>query len=187
MIQNNPMWKLILFFNLIVFILELFFFTGDDISFFAINVNNFHIHQFITYQFLHLNYSHLYNNMLGLVLFGPPIENFLGSKKFLFSYLFCGVIGALFQIYELNTIMLGASASIYGIAGLYLLFMNSVSKTTIHKFLVLLSILFISSEVINIIYGVKDKIGHLAHIGGVVGSIIIFLIYRYVKRNRMEV
>jgi len=57
MSQNNPMWKLILFTNLIVFILELFFFTGNDISFLAINVNNFHIHQFITYQFLYHNYQ----------------------------------------------------------------------------------------------------------------------------------
>jgi membrane associated rhomboid family serine protease len=185
--QNNPMWKLILLANLIVFILELFFFKGSDIRFFCIDINNFHIHQFITYQFFHMNYSHIFSNMLGLVLFGPPIENFLGRNKFLFSYLFCGVIGALFQIYGLNTILLGASGAVFGLLGLYLLFINSIVKTKLHIFLTFLSIFKISEEILNIFLGTKDNIGHWTHIGGVVGSIIVFLIYRHGKRNRMEI
>ena len=81
--------------------------------------------------------------------------------------------------------LLGASGAVFGLTGLYLLLRNKVVQTKLHRFLTILSIVLITSEVFDIANGVKDNIGHWAHIGGVIGSIIIFISYKYVKRNRV--
>jgi len=49
----------------------------------------------ITYQFLHADVTHLLFNMLGVYFFGPALERYWGSTRFLFFYLFCGVVGGL--------------------------------------------------------------------------------------------
>ena len=51
------------------------------------------IWRFITFQFLHAGFWHLLMNMLGLYFFGPLIEYYLGSRRFLLFYLLCGVAG----------------------------------------------------------------------------------------------
>jgi membrane associated rhomboid family serine protease len=55
-------------------------------------------YQFITYMFLHANFTHLFTNMFGLFMFGPLLERMWGSKKFLFFYFFTGIgAGVLFS------------------------------------------------------------------------------------------
>lgn len=51
--------------------------------------------QFITYMFMHDGIMHIFFNMYGLFMFGPILENALGSKKFLFYYIFTGIGAAL--------------------------------------------------------------------------------------------
>lgn len=59
--------------------------------------------QLITYMFLHDSSSlqggitHLFFNMFSLWMFGVMLERVLGSKRFLFYYLSCGVGAALVQ------------------------------------------------------------------------------------------
>ena len=62
--------------------------------------------QLITYMFMHANGMHLFFNMLGLYMFGPPIEYNWGPKRFLFYYLVAG-FGALVlhfavEYYQIN-------------------------------------------------------------------------------------
>ena len=59
----------------------LHFFLGSD----------FHIWQFVTYQFMHGNFTHLFFNMFALWMFGCVIENVWGPKKFIFYYIVCGI------------------------------------------------------------------------------------------------
>jgi membrane associated rhomboid family serine protease len=79
------------------------------------------IWRLITYQFLHADLIHIFFNMLGLVFFGPPLERFWGSKKFIVFYLGCGAAGGMFYI-VLVTVhlmsplpMLGASGAVLGV------------------------------------------------------------------------
>lgn len=53
--------------------------------------------QIFTYLFLHSTTDpmHLVLNMLGLWMFGGPLEQMWGAKKFLFFYFACGVFGGL--------------------------------------------------------------------------------------------
>lgn len=81
--------------------------------------------EFITFQFLHGNLMHLLANSFGLFFFGPWMERWWGSAKFLVFYLLCGVGGAVFfcSLVFLNILpqgnyyssLVGASAGIYGI------------------------------------------------------------------------
>lgn len=53
--------------------------------------------QFLTYMFLHGSFYHLLSNMLGLFMFGPWIENTLGSRRFIPFYFICGMGAGLFN------------------------------------------------------------------------------------------
>jgi membrane associated rhomboid family serine protease len=54
--------------------------------------------RFIGFQFLHANLSHLLFNMLALFFFGPIVEQYLGSKRYLAFYLLCGMCGAIMYL-----------------------------------------------------------------------------------------
>ena len=58
----------------------------------------FNVAQLFTYMFLHGSFTHLFFNMFALLVFGPPIENALGSKRFLFYYITCGIVAGLIQM-----------------------------------------------------------------------------------------
>jgi len=82
--------------------------------------------RFITFQFLHdpNGISHLVFNMIGLFFFGPRIETYLGSRRYLAFYLLCGVAGPLAMLgfwsvgvlgITAQTGLVGASAGIFGV------------------------------------------------------------------------
>jgi membrane associated rhomboid family serine protease len=57
--------------------------------------NGFQLWQPITHMFMHGGYMHIFFNMFALYSFGSALENFWGSKKFLFFYISCGLGAAL--------------------------------------------------------------------------------------------
>lgn len=59
--------------------------------------SDFNILQFVTYQFLHGGFVHLFFNMFALWMFGRIMESVWGAKKFLFYYLSCGIGAGLIQ------------------------------------------------------------------------------------------
>lgn len=58
----------------------------------------FNVAQLFTYMFLHASFMHLFFNMFGLVMFGGIIERSMGSQRFLFYYISCGLFAALVQM-----------------------------------------------------------------------------------------
>jgi membrane associated rhomboid family serine protease len=60
---------------------------------------DFGVWQLVTYMFLHsLAPFHILMNMLVLWMFGTPLEEVWGSKRFLIFYLICGLGAALVQL-----------------------------------------------------------------------------------------
>lgn len=57
----------------------------------------FNAAQLITYMFMHTEFTHLFFNMFALLMFGGIIEWTLGSKRFLFYYMSCGIGAAIVQ------------------------------------------------------------------------------------------
>lgn len=83
-----------------------------------------HLWEFITFQFLHGSLGHILFNSIGIYFFGPWMERWWGSRKFLTFYLACGAAGAAFFTLlallgivpgGLDSPLIGASAGIYGI------------------------------------------------------------------------
>ena len=58
----------------------------------------FQPYQLFTYMFLHGGFMHLFFNMFALLMFGRTIEYTMGSGRFLFYYISCGICAALVQM-----------------------------------------------------------------------------------------
>ncbi|MEY4615975.1 MAG: hypothetical protein RJB66_935 [Pseudomonadota bacterium] len=87
----------------------------DFAGVFGVSINGFRWSHYITYQFVHASFFHLFSNMIILVLFGVLIEIQLGSGLMLFLYLVGGAFGGLF--YSITTgnnlaPLVGASGSV---------------------------------------------------------------------------
>ncbi|MEO7387486.1 MAG: rhomboid family intramembrane serine protease [Gammaproteobacteria bacterium] len=77
----------------------------------------------VTYQFLHAGWLHLLGNLVFLGVFGPKVEETLGSGQWTVLLLACGVAAALVQAWpdpSSSVAMVGASGGISGLLGAYL-------------------------------------------------------------------
>lgn len=153
-------------------------------------IEKFYIWQLGTYMFLHGNFMHLFLNMYALLIFGVPVEQAWGSRRFLIFYLFTG-IGAGITILSLNTFLgginysmatIGASGAVFGLllafgmlfpdAEILLFFILPIKA----KFLVFL---YGGIELYSLIASSgQSPISHAGHLGGILFGIIYFLIIR---------
>ena len=53
--------------------------------------SDFRLYQLFTYMFAHANLTHLFFNMFAVWMFGRIMEQVMGSKRFLFYYIVCGL------------------------------------------------------------------------------------------------
>jgi membrane associated rhomboid family serine protease len=73
--------------------------------------DNFHFWQVLTHMFMHSNtfYLHIIFNMLGIWMFGSPLEQAWGRNKFLFFYFSCGfgavILPLLIDYFNFNNIV----------------------------------------------------------------------------------
>jgi len=104
-----PVVKNLLIINIIFYIGTFIFPRAYELfSVFYPDSPSFHGWQVITYMFMHGNFAHIFFNMFALFMFGPIIEQILGSKRFINFYLITG-LGALvlqflvqgFEVYQL--------------------------------------------------------------------------------------
>ncbi len=146
---------------------------------------SFQPYQLVTHMFMHANFNHILFNMLTLAFLGPAIETQLGSKRFLFYYLSCGVgalllhLGLGFAGLTHEASVVGASGAVMGIYSAFLLMMPNVTLNLIFppipvkaKYLILA---FIGMDLFSGLAGHADGIAHWAHLGGVLtGGILIY-------------
>jgi membrane associated rhomboid family serine protease len=95
---------------------------------------------FISMMFLHGGWLHLILNMWMLWMFGPTVEDRLGSRRYLAFYLVCGILAALAHCFFNPTSVapaLGASGAIAGVLGCY------VRMFPLARVIVLVPIIFI--------------------------------------------
>ena len=82
------------------------------------NNPNFFVWQPITHMFMHGDLTHIMFNMFGLWMFGTPLEQMWGKKKFIFFYISAGLGAALLQIlvYHIDIISVNQILSEYGLS-----------------------------------------------------------------------
>lgn len=91
---------------------------------------NFQPWQLLTYGFLHGSFGHLFFNMLAVFMFGAPLEQTWGEKRFLLYYLVCVAGAGVCQLLvgtllENPATVLGASGGVFGLLLAYgMLFPN---------------------------------------------------------------
>jgi membrane associated rhomboid family serine protease len=97
-----------------------------ELGYFSVDTAVFglQVWRFITLQFLHANIQHIAYNMIALFFFGPIVEQYLGSRRYLAFYLLSGIASGascviLWGAHILNmhpaTPLIGASGSIFGV------------------------------------------------------------------------
>lgn len=128
------------------------------------------VYRLVTAGFLHASLLHIGFNMLLLFFLGRLLEPALGTARFLvlyFASLLAGSLGAL--ILEPNSIGIGASGAIFGLAGATFVIARGRGMEALASqigFLIIINLVF-SFSAANISIG--------AHIGGLIGGVICAL------------
>lgn len=128
-------------------------------------------YRLFTSMFLHIGILHLLCNMYSLYIIGKEVENVFGKVKYLIIYLLNGIAGSILSLaFNHNTICAGASGAIFGLLGA-LLYFGYYYRTYLGA---TLTRSIIPVIVLNLIIGFTSSgIDNAAHIGGLVGGILI--------------
>lgn len=61
-------------------------------------IRRWELWRLVTYMFVHGGVMHIFFNMWGIYIFGRPVENALGTRRFLILFFVSGIIGGLFWL-----------------------------------------------------------------------------------------
>lgn len=130
----------------------------------------------ITAQFVHGGLLHIFGNMYFLWIIGDNVEDCIGKTKFLALYLLTGTVGMLLEValsvaVDRPMLLMGASAAVSGLFGLYLVWFRhaKLSIMVIAYQFRLPAIWFFSLWLlINLLGFVSGQggVAYLAHLGG---------------------
>lgn len=160
---------------------------GALVNLSEMNNNYFELYRLITSIFLHGGILHFLCNMYSLYVIGPQLESFFGKIKYIIIFIISGIIGNLLSMAFLqnNYVSVGASGAIFGLLGAllyfgyhYRVYLSGVIKSQIIPLIILnLSIGFLATSINN-----------LAHIGGLIGGILISMAVgvKY-KSNKVDI
>ena len=170
--------------------------------------SDFHIYQFVTYMFMHANFTHLFFNMFALWMFGNTLENLWGSQRFLLFYLVCGIGAGLCQelvqyiqytstladytsvntggqIIPMATYLnmmttVGASGAVYGLLLAFGMMFPDSRIYLYFLFPIKAKWFVIGYAVIELISGLggTDNVAHFAHLGGMLFGLLLILYWR---------
>ncbi len=157
-----------------------------------------------TAMFMHGGLLHLGGNMLYFWIFGNNIEDRLGHLRFIFFYLFCGVVSAYSYALSSPTStlpMIGASGAISGVLGAYLLLFPSAKVHTIVFFGFFIQVVKIPAlivlgfwAIIQLASGLftqgmqsQGGVAWFAHVGGFLAGLITIRMWTPRKKNSEDV
>jgi membrane associated rhomboid family serine protease len=130
--------------------------------------------RFVTPIFLHANALHVGLNMFNLVVLGVFLERLLGHMRFLLIYLLTGIISVIASFYFApQEISVGASGAIFGLVGVYSIFVlthrRAFPRGGIPALLWLIIIVGINLSIGLFVRNVDNY----AHIGGLLGGCLL--------------
>ena len=202
----TPAVKVILIINIVFYVLSywvtpLFPLGGHGDWFVQFNAlhpigySGFAVYQYLTYMFMHGGWWHLFFNMWSLMIFGNAVEQQVGTKRFVYYYLLCGVGSAL--INQLCTALgiiapaqlVGASGAIYGVMAAAAFFFPNARLFIIPiPFPIRLKYLVGFYTVVEMYMGIVsvDGVAHFAHLGGILVGIAILFCWRMQDKKQQK-
>lgn len=144
------------------------------------NVNEwfYNIWTVFTYQFVHIDFLHILFNMIMLYFFSGIFIHFLGSKRYIPTYIIGGLFGAILYVIAYNvapplrdytfSTLHGASASVMAIAMAVVFYRPNFEVMLFGTFrvkLLWIGLAFIALDFVNISNG-ENIGGHISHLGG---------------------
>lgn len=180
--------KNLLIINVIMFlatmVLERYGFLAftNSLALWSLMSGRFHIWQLVTYMFMHASFGHIFFNMFALWMFGYVLENYWGTRRFLFYYFVCGVgAGIINMLIPGMGLTVGASGAVYGILlafgmmfpneRIYLYFLVPIKA----KWFV---IAYAAIELFEGVFRSADGVAHFAHLGGMLFGLLLILWWR---------
>ena len=137
----------------------------------------------ITHMFLHGSPYHLFFNMYVLYIFGPLLEQRIGSKRFLLVYFTSGLISA-FAASLFYGAVLGASGAIMGMLGVIIILLPELQ---ILFFFIVPMRLWVAAFIIALIdiFGIfySSGIANIGHLAGLGTGLLYGL---YLKKQKIK-
>jgi membrane associated rhomboid family serine protease len=136
--------------------------------------------QLVTYLFLHGGFWHILMNMFGLVMFGREMEDLLGTRRFCFLYLGCGLLAGLgwLLISASGGPCIGASGAVFGVIGAFAAVFPQRRLTLLLFFVVPVTMTARTMAVtfglitLMLLFTTDGNIAHAAHLaGGIAGYV----------------
>lgn len=164
----------------------------DDAS---VTMVGFQPWQVVTYGFLHGNAWHIGFNMLALWMFGGPVENALGARRYTFYYFACVLGAAVAQLAVIDLFQpndfyptLGASG---GVFGLLLAFAVLYPQAKVFLFFIpapvparIAVVGYMILELVLGVTGTQAGVAHFAHLGGALVGFALIAFWRAQVRGR---
>jgi len=138
-------------------------------------IRTFMVWQVFTYMFVHFGIWHLLFNMLALWMFGMPIEQTWGTRRFVKFYLQCGAVAGL-CVLAANVIFsqwgvptLGASGAVFGLLVAFgVLFPDTIILMFFlfpmkAKYAVMI---YVAVELLTVYSALNAGVSTVAHLGG---------------------
>jgi membrane associated rhomboid family serine protease len=141
--------------------------------------------RFVSYMFAHASFTHILFNMIGLYVFGSPLERSVGSMEFLLYYLLTGILAGVFSFGvflvtgSFYSQLLGASGALFAVQLAYaVLFPNSIIYFwgILPLRAGLMVILFTALELFSSITGTNPGVAHFTHLAGFLFGWFYFVI-----------
>ncbi|HTP46626.1 MAG TPA: rhomboid family intramembrane serine protease [Casimicrobiaceae bacterium] len=149
--------------------------------------------QLVTYAFLHGGLLHLGFNMFALYMFGGPIEQVFGGRRYTFYYFVCVVSAAIAQLAVsalTGTVYpaIGASGGVFGVLLAYAIYFPRNRIMLIFPPIPMPARVFVlvyaALELFFGVTGTQEGVAHFAHLGGLVGGFIVLQYWRGTGRLR---
>lgn len=154
---------------------------------------SFELWQVVTYAFLHGGLLHLGFNMFALYMFGGPIEQVFGGRRYLVYYFVCVVSAAIAQLAVsamTGTVYpsIGASGGVFGLLLAYAIYFPQ------NRIMLLFPPIPMPARVFVLVYaalelffgvtGTQEGVAHFAHLGGLVGGFVMLRYWRGIDTLR---
>jgi membrane associated rhomboid family serine protease len=137
----------------------------------------------ITSMFVHIEFGHIFGNMITLFFFGELLNKIVGNARFLLVYFIGGIAGSIMYLWLGSdySVVIGASGAVYAIAGALVMLMP---KLTVRLYFLIPIPLWIFVLVFFVLWSFIPGVAWQAHMGGLAVGLVAGYFFR--KKIRVD-